>query len=91
MYRPDTTRRTGALGHSVNHLFQYLRRQKMKCQDGCHFSRQKLSSKMKISVVIQTHRSLITWHFNSGREKAEISPKLEIKSRQFSERLGFYK
>ena len=43
------------------------------------------------SVLIRfpTFWMLITWHFNSGREKAEISPKLEIKRRQFSDRLGF--
>ena len=43
------------------------------------------------SVVIRFHTfwMLITWHFNSGRLKAEISPKLEIKRRQFSDRLGF--
>ena len=32
----------------------------------------------------------ITWHFRSGREKAEISPKFEIKRRQFSEMLEFW-
>ena len=37
------------------------------------------------------HWCSVTWHFSSGRENAEISPRFEMKRRQFSEMLEFWK